>query len=126
MRKATVLFGLLFLVGALLAGQTPDEGDGKQQMQEPDHLGSQLCSSCHLDIYKTFEKSAHGVQRDPRTPEAKEGCENCHGNGIEHAKSAGGKGIGGLMTFKATIPAEEKNAVCLSCHNQGRVALWHA
>src|SRR5262245_21355508 len=128
MRKALVLFGLLFIMGAVLPGQTPEKEDGKQQEQAEAtaHMGTQLCSSCHLDIYETFQKSAHGVKRDERTPEGKEGCENCHGNGVEHATSAGGKGIGGLKTFKADIPAEERNAACLSCHNQGRVALWHA
>jgi DmsE family decaheme c-type cytochrome len=97
-----------------------------QPADQKTFMGTQLCSNCHLDIYQTFRKSAHGIGKDPRTPEGKEGCENCHGAGSEHAISAGGKGVGDLIVFSAKGDIGKQNEVCLNCHNQGAVSLWHS
>jgi len=121
--RSLVLFLFLMLVAGIAQAQQtqPAETSGEKTV-----MGTQLCSNCHLDIFNTFKKSAHGIGQDPRSPEGKEGCENCHGPGSEHAIAAGGKGVGDLVLFNDKVPAEQQNAVCLKCHTQGVVALWHS
>ena len=53
-------------------------------------------------------------------------CENCHGPGSAHVKAGGGRGVGGILSFGADDPrsAEEKNGICLACHQRGERTYW--
>ena len=69
-----------------------------------------------------------GIQKDPDGPHQhhrsrrKFACENCHGPGSAHAAAGGGRGVGGIMSFEADDPrtSEEKNGICLACHERGQ------
>jgi DmsE family decaheme c-type cytochrome len=87
------------------------------------YAGSDACIECHEDYYASYLKNRHGYASDPRTPAARQGCESCHGPGAEHAESDGEKPIRSLKPDSAGS-ADEKSAVCLSCHTNGRQALW--
>jgi len=80
--------------------------------------GPQVCAGCHEDQVKTFQASKHGTKADRRTPSAAGECATCHkGDFAAHVKAQGGKGIGGMVSLASkTIPASEKNATCLGCH----------
>ena len=42
-------------------------------------------------------------------------------------KAGGGRGVGGIISFRANDPsrtAEENNAICLGCHERGARAYW--
>jgi DmsE family decaheme c-type cytochrome len=78
-------------------------------------LGSDVCKTCHQDIWANFYKNPHfkSLAMGDRPPE-RTGCESCHGPAKEHVAARGGKTTiphaFSLMTPKATLEA------CLSCH----------
>lgn len=88
-------------------------------------VGAELCSRCHYDKFVSYQNQPHSMSGDPRTPAAHEGCESCHGAASNHVGGGGGRGVGGLMNFSKTLPTAAKNAVCLTCHTRGYVAMWH-
>lgn len=95
-----------------------DEGGG--------YAGSEACKDCHQEQYDSYLESPHGIQANPWTPAAKQGCESCHGPGSAHVSEGGGKGVGGIipLSSKSATSAEVKSAPCLGCHTKGKVALW--
>lgn len=88
-------------------------------------VGSQTCLKCHANQAATFARTLMG-----KYGKVKKGtmeCENCHGAGSEHVKAGGGRGVGGINSFRAndtSRTAAENNAICLSCHDKGNRALW--
>ena len=63
------------------------------------------------------------IFRNPRTAQEKGGCETCHGAGSLHVKAGGGRGVGGIISFRKDDPAARSpttTPICLSCHEQGR------
>jgi DmsE family decaheme c-type cytochrome len=67
------------------------------------------------------------IFRNPRTPQEKGGCETCHGAGSLHVKAGGGRGVGGIISFRkddTSRPVADNNAICLSCHDKGDRNYW--
>jgi len=89
------------------------------------YVGAEVCAQCHYDKFTSYQNSAHAIGGDPRTPAGQFGCESCHGPASKHVAGGGGRGVGGLMTFAASVPVAEKNAPCVTCHTRGAVSLWH-
>jgi len=91
---------------------------------EAHFVGDQVCQGCHATQIAEFKKTLMG--RIGMTQKGKFACENCHGPGSAHAKAGGGRGVGGIMGFGDTDPrtAEEKNSVCLACHQRGDRTNW--
>jgi DmsE family decaheme c-type cytochrome len=132
MRASTfVLIGSvvgLLLSASVLMAQVPPPAKG--------YVGTQACRECHDSYYRSYMQTSHGIKEDKRTPEAKFGCETCHGPGAEHVREQGGEvpgngaASGGAIQVlgpKSKLSVEERNAVCLSCHETmtTKVALWH-
>ena len=94
------------------------------------YVGSSECVTCHLRQTESYSRTLHGriFLKNPRNPEEKLGCESCHGPGSEHVRLDGGKDVGGINSFRdnAKQPVEERNAVCLSCHERGLRNYWRA
>jgi DmsE family decaheme c-type cytochrome len=94
--------------------------------------GEQTCMKCHdqppvTDILKT----PHAVKADSRTPFGQHGCESCHGASPEHMKSAARVKEGELPVAPAVLftgprasPVAARNAVCLTCHEEGMRMNW--
>ena len=91
---------------------------------EAHFVGDKVCAGCHAPLIAEFKKTLMG--RISLTQPGKFACENCHGPGSAHAKAGGGRGVGGIMGFGDTDPrtAEEKNSVCLACHQRGDRTNW--
>jgi len=91
---------------------------------EAHFVGDQVCAGCHAPLIAEFKKTLMG--RISLTQPGKFSCENCHGPGSAHAKAGGGRGVGGIMGFGDTDPrtTEEKNSVCLACHQRGDRTNW--
>ena len=82
------------------------------------YVGSEVCKTCHEDLYKTFETGPHFTTTIESKLDAHQGpewhgCEACHGPGKEHVE--GGGDVTKIFTFKDVSPAES-SARCLDCH----------
>ena len=101
------------------------KGKGKYVAPVEAHfVGDKVCAGCHAAQIAEFKKTLMG--RISITQPAKFACENCHGPGSAHAAAGGGRGVGGILSFEADDPrsAEEKNGICLACHQRGDRTNW--
>ena len=93
---------------------------------EAHFVGAKVCLTCHTSQAAEFEKTLMG--RIGKTQKGKFDCENCHGPGSAHAKAGGGRGVGGIISFRPADQArtaQENNAVCLGCHERGDRTYWN-
>lgn len=82
--------------------------------------GPEVCAGCHAEYVEKFSKSLHGQKAHPRSPASAGGCSTCHGDGTEHVKAGGGRGVGGIIAMGSkTVSADQKNDTCLTCHRGG-------
>jgi DmsE family decaheme c-type cytochrome len=95
------------------------------------YVGSEKCVSCHVNQGETFSRTLMGriFLKNPRSHNEKLGCESCHGPGSAHVAAGGRKDegeVGGLIAFRSDSPrpVEERNAVCLTCHENGLRTHW--
>jgi DmsE family decaheme c-type cytochrome len=93
------------------------------------YVGSQVCTGCHAKQSAQFGQTVMGkiFLKNPRNAQEKGGCETCHGPGSAHVAAGGGRGVGGMISFRQDDPnhtPEEINAICLSCHEKGKRTLW--
>jgi DmsE family decaheme c-type cytochrome len=89
------------------------------------YVGEKVCMTCHAGHAEAFSKTLMG--KIGKTQPGKFACENCHGPGSQHVKLGGGRGVGGIISFRVddlSRTAEENNAVCLTCHEKGNRNLW--
>ena len=92
---------------------------------EAHFVGDKACLTCHATQTDEFNHTLMG--RIGLTQKGKFACENCHGAGSEHVKAGGGRGVGGIISFRpddTSRSAEENNGICLACHERGDRTLW--
>ena len=94
------------------------------------YVGSEVCKACHPTQFEKFSKTVMGriFLFNARNETEKQACENCHGPGSNHVAAGGGRGVGGLITFRKDSgeSATVQNEVCLTCHQRGIQAYWRA
>jgi DmsE family decaheme c-type cytochrome len=88
--------------------------------------GPEVCKGCHEAQFDTFTSSVHGKAGHPRSPASNGGCFACHGDGTEHVKAGGGRGVGGIVNpASPKLTGAEKDRICLTCHESNRhLAFW--
>ncbi len=95
---------------------------------EATYVGAQVCMGCHVAQAAAFNQTMMGrVFRNPRNAQERANCETCHGPGSLHVKAGGGRGVGGIISFRAddtSRTVEENNGICLSCHERGDRTYW--
>lgn len=92
-------------------------------MAEGDYLGTDVCADCHQDKVETMvHVSPHGVSADPRSPFGRQGCETCHGPGMLHFETEGNCIVS--MNGRYGESVEQRNDVCMGCHNNGERMHW--
>jgi DmsE family decaheme c-type cytochrome len=116
-----------------ITGSTKQKGPVKAVKAKPGddgadavYIGSKRCLDCHSGQAAEFDKTLMG--RIGKTQKGKMECENCHGPGSAHVKAGGGRGVGGIISFRpndSSRTAEENNAICLSCHQKGDRTYWN-
>ena len=92
---------------------------------EAHYVGEKACMTCHAGHAEAFSKTLMG--RIGKTQPGKFACENCHGPGSAHVKAGGGRGVGGIISFRTddlSRTAEENNGICLACHKRGQRTYW--
>src|SRR5579862_2964741 len=85
------------------------------------YVGTEVCKTCHEDIYNHFATGPHFVTTIDSKLDAQKGpewhgCESCHGPGKEHVDGGGDKTK--IFTFK-DASAADISARCLGCHEYG-------
>jgi DmsE family decaheme c-type cytochrome len=93
---------------------------------QANYVGAKTCFICHESQDTEFEKTLMG--RIGKTQKGKLDCEKCHGPGSAHVEAGGGRGVGGIISFRPndlSRTAEENNAICLGCHERGDRTNWH-
>jgi len=94
------------------------------------YVGNEVCKACHANQFEKFSQTQMGkiFLFNARNEAEKRACESCHGAGSNHVAAGGGKGVGGLISFRkdAGESAEVKNEVCLGCHQRGVQTYWKA
>jgi DmsE family decaheme c-type cytochrome len=82
-----------------------------------DYVGSQVCRTCHPDIWENFYRNPHfkSVASGKAKPE-NTGCEGCHGPGSDHVAAGGGADT--IPVAFSLVPFEKVLDTCLRCHAQ--------
>ena len=124
---AETLMDFLAGKGKEAPAAAPSKGaSGKRSSAPVDahFIGSQACATCHAPLIAEFKKTLMG--KIGGAQKGKFECENCHGPGSAHVKAGGGRGVGGILSFgnDDPRPVEERNAVCLACHQKGERNYW--
>jgi DmsE family decaheme c-type cytochrome len=104
---------------------SPAKVKGARAPVEATFVGEKVCMTCHAGHAESFSKTLMG--RIGKTQPGKFACENCHGAGSLHVKAGGGRGVGGIISFRAedlSRSVQENNAICLSCHERGDRTYW--
>ena len=89
-------------------------------------VGTKVCVTCHAASAQLYDHTLMG--RIAKTQKGKLECESCHGPGSAHVNAGGGRGVGGIISFRPedqSRTAEENNAICLACHERGDRTNWH-
>ena len=126
------LFGVLGGVGVmLLVFAFPPSSMAQQAPATPatdGYVGAEVCKACHPNQFESFSATTMGklFLKHPRNATEARVCETCHGPGKAHVDAGGGKGVGGLVSFstKDPTPVEQRNGVCLQCHEKTARLYW--
>lgn len=117
--------------GLVKAGQKLSPAELAQIQKEfaGQYAGDALCQRCHQPLMAGYDhtKHAHLLNAQAgRNDLERQGCEACHGPGKVHAYSGGGKGVGGMITFREKDRATvvRNNEKCLQCHQDDRRDYW--
>jgi DmsE family decaheme c-type cytochrome len=126
---AAFLFLVALLAAACVPAQRAAELPPSMVSAPADaYVGSEVCKNCHEDQFATFSHTKMGrlFLFNPRDTKESRACETCHGPGKAHVEAGGGKGVGGMISFgrKDPTPVEERNAICLSCHERMARLFW--
>ena len=114
---ALAAFAILLFMGNAIVAPQPAFAQAKPASFAQGAPGMDVCAGCHEDQVKTFKSSKHGTKADSRTPANAGACVLCHGDGTAHVKANGGRGVGGIRNPGGkTMSADEKNGLCLGCH----------
>lgn len=80
-----------------------------------DYVGSEVCRSCHPDMWATFYRNPHfkSIASGKEKPE-NTGCESCHGPGSGHVAAGGGAAT--IPNAFSRMTPEKILDTCLNCH----------
>src|SRR5215469_8044507 len=126
-------FMLLGLFGVLLFGWPQAAQSAESEAAKPGpatYVGNEICKACHPTQFEKFSQTMMGkiFLYNARNEEEKRACESCHGPGSNHVAAGGGRGVGGLITFRKDSgeSAKVQNEACLGCHQRGVQTYWAA
>ncbi len=128
------LLGGLFCAVLLACVQVAWSGEAPASKAAPagpaTYVGNEVCKACHTPQFEKFSQTMMGkiFLFNARDEKERQACEGCHGPGSNHVAAGGGKGVGGLVSFRKDSgeSAKVQNEVCLTCHQHGIQTYWDA
>ncbi len=109
------------LLGVLAAVLWTTAGTGAQESPPaPTPVGQEACATCHEEMARQFDRSAHGRLAAFEQKGLPPRCESCHGAGSRHAESGDAADIRGFKDLGVPEAAD----TCLSCHRQDHAIEW--
>ncbi|MBI3456717.1 MAG: DmsE family decaheme c-type cytochrome [Candidatus Rokubacteria bacterium] len=125
---ALLLLLVTLVIASCARAQRPPAQPAAAAAPPDAYIGAEICKACHEDQFAKFSRTKMGrlFLNHPRNEQERLGCESCHGPGKAHVEAGGGKGVGGLISFsrKDPAPVEQRNAVCLTCHEKTARLFW--
>lgn len=114
----TIAGAMLLSTWALAASEKTDKDKppAAAPIDASQYVGSDTCKTCHEDIYKNFETTAHWKTTLKQHAGEAQGCEACHGPGKAHVEGGGDKSK--IFTFAGARP-DQVSLRCMSCHEYG-------
>ena len=86
------------------------------QQLSSNFVGSNVCRTCHPDVWLNFYKNPHYKSiAAGDEPAERTGCESCHGPGKAHVEARGGKTT--IVAFSQLEPGQIVDN-CLRCHDK--------
>jgi len=123
--RGVVLAGVAtaWLVASGTASAAPVKQAGHQApaVKADDYAGKDTCLGCHEDKGKALKDGAHARAFNPKSPNATQGCESCHGAGKAHAEAGGDKT---KITIISKLGPAEASQICVTCHAGNKHAFW--
>ncbi len=115
---ALALVVLVATVSLSAGDRTPAKKSVPAQAKDlSQYIGAETCKGCHEEVYKKFETTRHwATVLDSKRGKEWQGCESCHGPGMEHMNTGGDKEK--IFNFKG-VSSEKISARCLECHQSG-------
>ena len=102
--------GFLWILAAFVAPSALAQASGAQP----------VCANCHQQAHSSTMLTAHGAQNNADGS----ACQSCHGDASLHVKDPTKSKPTNALTAKDAT-AEEKTAVCMTCHAGARqLAFW--
>lgn len=97
--------------------------------RKKENVGSDKCRSCHEDQHDRWSNTIHAKWQPSFTTEekakqARMECETCHGPGSLHLEDYKERLFITSFGPLSKDTKEEQNAVCISCHNKGKLYYW--
>jgi DmsE family decaheme c-type cytochrome len=127
--KARLLCGLLLAGLAWLPSARAEDAPESSQYSKK---GADTCLECHDDETASYSasalfKSKHAHRGDKRSPFGAGGlqCEACHGPGALHSRNKRAASINSLKA-DSKQSTEQRNQLCLGCHQGSTRNAWHA
>jgi predicted CXXCH cytochrome family protein len=109
---------LVLLFALLVAGAAGAYAQSSQPSATV--VGQEACATCHEDLAKQFNRSAHGALAPFESEGQPARCEGCHGPGSAHAD---GGDTSAIISFK-DLDGRAAAEACLTCHRRDHAVEW--
>ncbi len=120
---AVAVFALLAVTAALAVGAAEA---GAPAIPGATYVGSEACKQCHEDQFQKLDATLHSrvLGERGRTALQQQSCESCHGPGSKHLEDQSNPAYNVRFGKSSVNTVEQRNAVCLQCHQKGKRAFW--
>ena len=125
-RYPLLLVGVFLLFASCAPAQRAPQVSPLAAAPADQYVGTEVCKACHPDQFARFGATKMGrlFLNQPRNDLERRTCEGCHGPAKEHFESGGAKPVMVSFGKKDATPVEQRNAVCLTCHERSARLFW--